>query len=749
MTQVYDTTDTTDFTRRHSFRGWLRKNVLPAPSRKSQTSFKRTTGQRTGAIHNVFGVPLSESLCYARSTIGYVDEDFIKHRRAGAIPIIIAKCGAFLKQNALHEEGIFRLSGSMKRINELQQAFDSPSTAYGLHFNWDGCTVHDAASVMRRYLNKLPEPVIPLEYYQAFRDVMSDKFYHTTDARVTAFQKLIQTIPPAHQHLLLYLLDMLNMFACNSAENRMDASNLAAVFCPGILNHPDHISVVHYKISQRVIEFLIEFQALFTMQLLIKKPKETSDTNDLPPVPPIPKQLAHTDTSSILGRDIPIARPLIDTDEPLAPVMPSVKQRALPQPLNMTGLVYNPTRSIKTSSDISNNMPSSSKEEEEDWVDSGTDVKTPASFMKSPKKIKDIQQSEYSQQPIPEEFNEDDVATPRAVIADPFSLPNKTKLQETPKSQDIVTSISEAIQPFKKRTIEQFAQLKDTARPYFVQPTDKDFVYSVCVSSAGLVLFLSAYEIYLVISNRQWIEPCAYFGGMMAYFTLLYKGTCEDNQHLSEQTTLDPPVTSSFDLQKNEDTFGSSVSIPKQIDQDSDDALSLFDDISIANDHAAEEAMMKDESIMSEWKDLLTRAWRADISMPKGFPFSLANSHSMSETTETNDREYADDAFETASLCSVSSVTSRFDEESDPSEDDELDYKEDEDCLADLSTEEMESLWERFQQIEKDTELAKVLQKEQDEEANRVRLENNPFITSPTSPSFAEKEKWKLHKYTK
>ncbi|KAI9016459.1 Rho GTPase activation protein [Phycomyces nitens] len=678
---------TTDIARRHSFRGWLRKNVLPAPSRKSQTSFKKSTNQRPGTIHTVFGVPLSESLCYARSTVGYVDEDMIKHRRAGAIPIIIAKCGAFLKQNALHEQGIFRLSGSMKRINELQQTFDNPATAYGLHFNWDSYTIHDAASVMRRFLNKLPEPVIPLDYYQDFRDVMSDKFYHTTEDRVTAFQQLILTIPPAHQHLLLYLLDMLNMFACNSAENLMDASNLAAVFCPGILNHPDHVSAVHYKISQRVIEFLIEFQALFTMQLLIQKPKQLqSDTLDIP---------TQVNTQGSIGSPKDLSpRSMIDTDEPLP-----VKQRILPQPLNMTGLVYNPTRSAEPSLHNPNDLHIS--KDEEDWVDSGTDVKTPASFMKSPKK-KEIQQS------IPEEASDDDIPTPKAAIPNPFNTLPEPKLQEEPKSQDIVTSISEAIQPLKKRTIEQFNHLKDTAKPYFVQPTDKHLVYS---------------------------------------------GTCEDTQHLSEQTTLDPPAKDMVDLQ-GDDLITSSVSIPRHIDQDSDDALSLFDDISIAEDRATEEAMMKDESIMSEWKDLLTRAWRADISMPKVFPFySLGNPHAVDGSNKLNNLsgdenkefECSDDAFDTASLCSVSSVTSRFDEESNPSEDEDFDK----DCLPELSMDEMESYWEKFQQIEKDTELAKVLQKEQDEEANRVRLQNNPFITSATSPTFKEKEEWKLHKYAK
>jgi len=60
------------------------------------------------------------------------------------------------------------VSGSAKRIKELQSIFDSPPT-YGKSLDWDGFNVHDAANVFRRYINHLPEPIIPYDYYFAFR----------------------------------------------------------------------------------------------------------------------------------------------------------------------------------------------------------------------------------------------------------------------------------------------------------------------------------------------------------------------------------------------------------------------------------------------------------------------------------------------------------------------------------------------------------------------------------------------------
>lgn len=69
-------------------------------------------------------------------------------------------------------EGIFRLSGSAKRIGQLQAQFDTPETQYGVYLGWDDYNVHDVANVMRRFLNHLPEPVVPLSHYQVFKSTM-------------------------------------------------------------------------------------------------------------------------------------------------------------------------------------------------------------------------------------------------------------------------------------------------------------------------------------------------------------------------------------------------------------------------------------------------------------------------------------------------------------------------------------------------------------------------------------------------
>lgn len=166
----------------------------------------------------------------------------------------------------LHEAGIFRLPGSHRRIQDLQDKFDSPEN-YGLDIDWTPYTVQDAADVLRRYLTRLPEPVIPLQFYDQFR--AAGRQHHNYEGNsgttadpdvktVTLYEELLHQLPVANRHLVVYLLDFLALFAANSDKNLMPASSLAAVFHPGFLSRSDEgLDLEEHKLSQDVLEFLI------------------------------------------------------------------------------------------------------------------------------------------------------------------------------------------------------------------------------------------------------------------------------------------------------------------------------------------------------------------------------------------------------------------------------------------------------------------------------------------------------------
>ncbi|KAG0049861.1 hypothetical protein BGZ83_005328 [Gryganskiella cystojenkinii] len=155
--------------------------------------------------------------------------------------------------------GIFHLNGSAKSVAELQLIFDAPPN-YGSQLDWSGYTVHDVANVLRRYLYHLPVPVIPLEFYEKFRTVYRDM--KDQEKMILAYQDLICKLPIPHAWLLMYLLDLLSLFAFYSAENMMDSMNLAVVFQAGILSHPNHaMSQGECMFSAEVLKFLIDRQS--------------------------------------------------------------------------------------------------------------------------------------------------------------------------------------------------------------------------------------------------------------------------------------------------------------------------------------------------------------------------------------------------------------------------------------------------------------------------------------------------------
>jgi hypothetical protein len=98
---------TTSITKRRSFREWLKRVTLPNGRKiepdtpKGKTRSKNEINGYLNKITNiggVFGIPLAMSIKYAKITVGYIDDDGVKHTKAGAIPIVVAKCGSYLKK---------------------------------------------------------------------------------------------------------------------------------------------------------------------------------------------------------------------------------------------------------------------------------------------------------------------------------------------------------------------------------------------------------------------------------------------------------------------------------------------------------------------------------------------------------------------------------------------------------------------------------------------------------------------------
>ncbi|KIJ66918.1 hypothetical protein HYDPIDRAFT_150016 [Hydnomerulius pinastri MD-312] len=244
--------------------------TLQSPQPKEHPIFGRTILK---ALENA-GTPISTSDTQGNLAVW------------GYIPIVVAKCGLFLKVNGLEEENVFSLNGSTKVMQELQAKFEK-RPHYGRTIDWKRqlYSPHDVAMVFRRYLTQMPEPIIPYVMQHDFRDAIAKQPF-VYDQVVSVYKRLIQRMPRPNQFLLLYVLDLLSGFARNSEKNLMTPAKLAAIFRPGLISHPTHgLSLREHSLNQQVLEFLISQQNWLLL--------------DLPPPPSSLKELVATPKSRI------------------------------------------------------------------------------------------------------------------------------------------------------------------------------------------------------------------------------------------------------------------------------------------------------------------------------------------------------------------------------------------------------------------------------------------------------------------
>ncbi|KAH8831440.1 Rho GTPase activation protein [Flagelloscypha sp. PMI_526] len=252
-----------------SFTNKQKATTQPAP-------YKPSNSHTNGPI---FGKPLEESLRCAHVQISTGNSSGNLYVW-GHVPVVVAKCGLFLKERATDIEGVFRVPGSGKRMRELQLQFELPPR-YGKQIDWakETYTPHDVASVFRRFLTQMPEPVIPLRFYDDFRSTIRDH-QDNPEQVINVYKQLIRSMPPPNQWLLLYILDLLSVFAKKSDKNRMTAQNLAVIFRPGIISHPNHeMSPQDHGLSQKALEFLIAEQDYFMLETAVSPPSQVASSS--------------------------------------------------------------------------------------------------------------------------------------------------------------------------------------------------------------------------------------------------------------------------------------------------------------------------------------------------------------------------------------------------------------------------------------------------------------------------------------
>ncbi|KAM0262334.1 hypothetical protein ACHAQJ_001803 [Trichoderma viride] len=192
-----------------------------------------------GPVRQVFGAPLAEAVRYNPPT----DIDV-------PLPSVVYRCIQYLEsQNAIFEEGIFRLSGSNVVIKALRERFNNEgdiNLVTDEHF-YD---IHAVASLLKLYLRELPTSILTRDLHLEFMSITTE--ITDKDEKMAALNELSLRLPRANATLLKYLIAFLIRIINNSDVNKMTVRNVGIVFSP-TLNIPAPVFAM----------FLQNYEAIF------------------------------------------------------------------------------------------------------------------------------------------------------------------------------------------------------------------------------------------------------------------------------------------------------------------------------------------------------------------------------------------------------------------------------------------------------------------------------------------------------
>lgn len=157
-----------------------------------------------------------------------------------SFPMIVKICLQEVESRGLDMEGIYRISGGNSAIVAIENGFSSlpafpdEKQIHKLLEIIDG-DINAVTSALKRYLRKLPDPLIPYSLYDSFIRVSSSNPQNKVEKRLHDLRvNVIQQLPPANRTTLHVLVKHLDLVSSYSNVNRMGFKNLSVVFAPTI-----------------------------------------------------------------------------------------------------------------------------------------------------------------------------------------------------------------------------------------------------------------------------------------------------------------------------------------------------------------------------------------------------------------------------------------------------------------------------------------------------------------------------------
>nr|ACD37573.1 Rho GTPase activating protein [Philodina roseola] len=175
-------------------------------------ALKRTAFSRVGG--GIFGQSLEETFKYSLD-------------KTSLVPSIVRQCCEFLLEFGSAFVGLFRVPGKQSAIKELREKFDR---GVEIDLNSAGFSPATISSLLKIYLQSLPSPIIPMNFFDEFLQIGSKLKYNENDDLDKLKNLIENSLNDVHFAVLSYLCQFLKKLTEFENQTKMDVENLALTF---------------------------------------------------------------------------------------------------------------------------------------------------------------------------------------------------------------------------------------------------------------------------------------------------------------------------------------------------------------------------------------------------------------------------------------------------------------------------------------------------------------------------------------
>lgn len=139
------------------------------------------------------------------------------------MPIVVRNCIDFLQQNGLHSDQIYKTEGVKTRLQHLKKCYNNRES------QGEELDVPTACSLLKIYLQELPEPILTTELITRFEEASA---LPEVSKQAEELESLIEQLPKSNQVLLSWLSRHFSNVIDNEKYNKLNAQSLAVLLSP-------------------------------------------------------------------------------------------------------------------------------------------------------------------------------------------------------------------------------------------------------------------------------------------------------------------------------------------------------------------------------------------------------------------------------------------------------------------------------------------------------------------------------------